>query len=616
MDAVKFPLRLFFLLFAAVAALILGGAWYVGNERISGELDLIKTKEIGNVIMGVRRLDDELGIPLRQLRALAETDAVRKDIDSGSPDAGREMKEAFMSLVAYSGIYDQLRWIDAGGKEKVRVNNMDGKPVPVSPDHLQDVSDRYYFKDTMRLQPGQIFISPLDLNVEQGKAEVPYKPVLRLATPVSDGNGRPRGILILNIAAQQMLTAFTESMMDARDHAMLLNSDGYWLVSPNSDDDWGFMFQRRDTLGTRDPAAWKAITNIPSGQVEVGKDGGLWTWSTAYPLKVTDSSIVTDVPRWLVVSHMPGNQLALVSKEAWTSVIPSALILLALSGGLIAWLSRAMVGRTRAEVAAAQAQAEAEAAHQLSEAQQRFRLVVEANATGLLVVDSDGRIVMANPALERMFGYDHDDLLGKPMEVLLPEMERKRHVAKRTSYMQAPDARPMGAGRDLHGLRKDGSVVPVEISLSSFMENGQRFVDAVVADISARKEVETRLQRSEAHLQLLLRTNPNGLLVVDEEGRIQMTNPALDAMFGYAAGELIDQPIESLAPEVIQDLVAVLGGEHPRHHEGNASDREQLLHGRRKDGSTFSMEMTLASFHEDGLTYVQGIVTERSEVSA
>ncbi|MCP5278353.1 MAG: PAS domain S-box protein [Thiobacillus sp.] len=608
---VKFPLRLFLILFALVSVLIVGGAWYIGNERISAEMDITRTKEIGNVIMGVRRLDDELAMPLRHLRALADTVAVRNALEGGGAGAVLAMEDEFKTLLAYSGLYDKVRWIDAGGVERARINSVGGRPVPVPADRLQQVTDSYYFKKTMDLQPGQFFISPLDLNVENGEVEVPYKPVLRLATPLRDANRRPQGILVLNIDARRLLTAFTESVMDARDHAMLLNSQGYWLVSPRPEEAWGFMFKRNDTLGARNPKAWQAISGIPSGQVEA--EGGLWTWSTAYPLKDTDSSVVADVPHWLVVSHLPANQLALLRQEAWRTVGLGALTMLLLFGALTAWLSRALVGRTVAKVAAAKAQAEARIANRLAEAQKRFRLVVEANANGLLVVDDKGAIQMANPALERMFGYEPGELIGKPMEILVPESERAGHEQKRSGYMRAPEARPMGAGRDLVGQRKDGSRVPIEISLSSFMEDGRRYVDAVVADISARKEIEERLQHREAHLRMLLDTNPNGLLVVDERGNIQMVNTTLEAMFGYEPDELLGKPIEILVPEAATGHQAAFSGDMPRHPVVTMLGRQHFLQGHRKDESTFPIEMNLSGFNEDGKLHIQATVMDRRE---
>jgi PAS domain S-box-containing protein len=212
-----------------------------------------------------------------------------------------------------------------------------------------------------------------------------------------------------------------------------------------------------------------------------------------------------------------------------------------------------------------------------------------------------------------MFGYGQGELIGQPMEILVPESERAGHEQMRAGYMRAPQARPMGAGRDLVGRRKDGSRVPIEISLSSFVEDGRRYVDAVVADISARKEIEERLRRSETHLRLLLNTNPNGLLVVDDRGRIQMANPALEAMFGYEPGELLGQRIESLVPETGVGLQAAFSGDMPRHPVVTLLGRQHFFQGRRKDESGFPIEMSLSGFNEEGRLYIQATVLDRRE---
>ena len=135
---------------------------------------------------------------------------------------------------------------------------------------------------------------------------------------------------------------------------------------------------------------------------------------------------------------------------------------------------------------------------------------------------------MANPALEGMFGYDKSELIGQPTESLLPETERHQHIEDRAAYMRAPSPKAMGTGRDLHGRRKDGSEFPVEISLSPFTDKGKQYVDAIVADISERARSELLHKKSEIRLQTLWQTSPNGLVIVDAKGRIQMANPALE----------------------------------------------------------------------------------------
>lgn len=606
-----FPLRLFFELFIPVALLIGGGAWFVARDRITETMDLIRADEINNVVLGVRRLDGELLRPLQQLRALAREEATLQAINDSGPDAVAHMQDIFRGLTAYNENFDKVRWLDEQGMERVRVGHVDGHVVPVPSGQLQNLADSYYFKDTMRLRPGQIFISPLDLNVEHDRVEVPNKPVLRLATPVQDRHGQRRGILVINVAARHMLDEFTDSVGDKRDHVMLVNPQGYTLRSNNPSADWGFMLKGGDTLASRHPAAWKAISAMPSSQLEL--DDGLWTWSTAYPLKTERNRDVANIPYWLVISHIPGPRLAWVQSDAWKSVGGGALVLLGVFGALTAWLALALVGRNRAELEKYRAQGETLSAMRMAEAQQRFRLVVEANANGLLVVDGDGRIVMTNPALIRMFGYGGEDLIGQPLEILLPESARHGHVEQRDAYIRSPVARAMGTGRELHGRRRDGSVFPVEISLSSYTENGKQYVDAVIADISERKLIEQHQAKAEARLQALVRTHPNGLLIVDDTGRVRMANPALEAMFGYEPGELIERDLECLVPVSMRAGHKAMRLQYMRHPVTRSMGEGRELYGQRKDGSNFPIEVGLASFDEDGRVFVQATVVDITE---
>ncbi len=368
------------------------------------------------------------------------------------------------------------------------------------------------------------------------------------------------------------------------------------------------MYQKKTTLAALNPTAWKAITEIPSGQVELAD--GLWTWSTVYPLKVEAGVDVPGIPAWLVVSHVSEEQMAQVRRNAWGLAGGIGLVLALLFGALAAWLARAVTGRTQALVNAARAQAEAESAQRAVELLERFQLMVEASASGLLVIDAGGRIVHANPALEAMFGYSPGELTSQPMEVLVPEGRQPDHVAMRDAFIKKPSARPMGVGRDLTGRRKDGSQFPVEISLSSFIENGSRFVDAVVVDITRRKQMENRLRQRESHLALLVASNPNGVLVVDPLGRIELANPALERLFGYGPGELLGQPVECLVPETDRVGHHALRLEYLRNPVARPMAEGRALHGRRKDGTEVAIEVALASFTEADGTYVQATVTQ------
>ncbi len=133
--------------------------------------------------------------------------------------------------------------------------------------------------------------------------------------------------------------------------------------------------------------------------------------------------------------------------------------------------------------------------------EERFSRVIDASPYGQLLVDEHGIIQMINPSLLRLFGYQRDELLGKSMDVLLPERYRDGHEKLRAGYIQKPSLRPMGLGRDLTGRHKSGTEIPIEIGLSQVESDSGNLTLAVVTDISERKRLELNLKQANAHLE-------------------------------------------------------------------------------------------------------------------
>jgi PAS domain S-box-containing protein len=136
------------------------------------------------------------------------------------------------------------------------------------------------------------------------------------------------------------------------------------------------------------------------------------------------------------------------------------------------------------------------------ESEQQFRLIVEAAPNGILLVDETGAIMMANASVLLQFGYERKELLGKSVEMLLPGPSRLEHRQHRAGFMKAPQARSMGGGRELFGLRKDGSEFAVEIGLTPIQTIKGMGVVASIVDISERKRLELQLRRAERLAEL------------------------------------------------------------------------------------------------------------------
>lgn len=133
--------------------------------------------------------------------------------------------------------------------------------------------------------------------------------------------------------------------------------------------------------------------------------------------------------------------------------------------------------------------------------EERLAKVIDASPYGQLLVDERGIIQLINPSLLKLFGYSKEELLGKSMDILLPERYRAGHEHLRSGYVQKPSLRPMGLGRDLTGRHKSGTEIPIEIGLSPVESDAGNLTLAVVTDISERKRLELNLKQANAHLE-------------------------------------------------------------------------------------------------------------------
>ena len=298
------------------------------------------------LIAGARLLAGDIGTIASDVRLMASLPSLAAALDKGDEPSLAAFTADLVALSASRRVYDQLRWIDETGMERVRVDYVQNQPFVVPAERLQNKAQRYFFTGTMRLAPGEIFVSPLDLNVEQDRVETPLKPTLRLATPVQDASGQARGIVMANYFGRYLLDRFSEvtETGDSVDRVNLLNRNGYWLKAPQSADEWGFMFARKEHFGTRFPEAWARISGSERGQFE--DVHGLWSFRTVRPLgagmasaigsALPDSGASTPIAgddyAWKLVSRIPATTL---KQTANRNLVGWVLITLLFMGALL-----------------------------------------------------------------------------------------------------------------------------------------------------------------------------------------------------------------------------------------------------------------------------------------
>ncbi len=181
-----------------------------------------------------------------------------------------------------------------------------------------------------------------------------------------------------------------------------------------------------------------------------------------------------------------------------------------------------------------------------------FRELIDAAPDGILVTDQRGRIVLVNAEAERMFGYARDELLGKPVEVLVPERIRRHHPANVKSFHASPRLRPMGQAQDLFGHCKDGSEFPVEISLSPIRYQDQTLVVAGIRDVTDRRKMEREARRANAYLMSAVDAIQDAFALYDEDDRVVLVNSACrQLMGGSLEGSIIGRRFDELLPDAL-----------------------------------------------------------------
>ena len=226
--------------------------------------------------------------------------------------------------------------------------------------------------------------------------------------------------------------------------------------------------------------------------------------------------------------------------------------------------------------------------------------LVEILADSTIVVDSSGSVTQVNASAEALLGWSRDDLVGQPVEVLVPEGLREAHAGHRDAYASEAESRPMGPGRELSAVRRDGTEVAVDISLSPLERDGERLVMCLLRDVS---EMRDRLAR----IQHIVDALPGIFYIFDAEGRLRYWNRTVETLIGYSAEELAGKHILDFIHPDDRDQVARETGRVFTEGTGRAEYRLLL-----KDGRTVPHIGNGARCRLDGEDHLVGLAVDVS----
>ena len=577
------------LIFLPLALAVLGVTYLLYAGQANAIRAIARSTEDRVLDLARQRVTLTVGSIVSDASYLAEQDVLQNLLADGGTEALHHLGAEYRAFARHREFVDQIRFLDARGQEIVRVNRNGDDTELVPADQLQNQADRYYTQETLKLDRGQVFVSPIDLNMDFGAIEQPLKPTIRVGVPVFDSYDNRRGIIVINYLAQRILDRVEVLSADVAG-IWLLNSDGYWLLGPAPDDAFAFMYpDRKDrSFAAAYPDIWRQMQSSPLPG-RLSDSAGHFTYVRAD--SVSDQAAqAAALPHWFVVIHTPDAFAATQTSDLRRQFGAGAAVLLLIVAAVSVGLAKYQIHRRDSE-------------RQIGLSEARFRAVTETASDAVVSSDRSGTIRYFNPGAERIFGYKAEEAVGLPLTLLMPERFHQAHVEGLQRYLNSREAKVIGKTVELVGRHRNGKEFPIDLALASSEVDHDIFFTAIIRDITTRAEAERNLRASEARFRDLLESAPDAVLITDDRGRIQLVNAQAELLFGYRREELIGQKIEMLIPE-----------RYRRNHVGyrtgyvGAAQTRPMgagleLHGRRKDGSEFPVSIGLSPTLTDrGLT--------------
>lgn len=485
--------RSFSAIFLPMAAIIFLITMIIYYSQSRSEKFVTESRETDRAILAQKSIASEFSAVISDLMILTESPNLTNFIGQSSPGSRAALTQEFIRFSRWRRVYDQIRFIDTAGHERIRVNRgKEGRVIAVPEGALQHKGDRYYFNATVGLAPNAVFVSPFDLNVEGGRIENPLKPMIRFGMPVIDDAGNRQGIILLNFLGRRIFDRIDEISAGTISRLLLVNTDGFWLKGLSAAEEWGFMYPDRADLrfGKPFPAAWNRIATGTSGQFRTPE--GMFTFATLSPLAQaagTGSGPSAPIPaagrspyQWKIITWIAPDLINIESKRLLRNLLLFDLVI-----GVIIGIGALFTTRTNIR--------HWKARQLLRKSREQYRDLVETVEDWIWETGEDGRYTYSSPRVKDLLGYTPGEILGKLPFDFMPEEEAVRMAGIFEAHTKTKSG---FSSLETICLNRAGEKVLIETSAVPFFDHMKRFSGwrGVDRNVSDRKLAETeRMER-------------------------------------------------------------------------------------------------------------------------
>ncbi len=220
-------------------------------------------------------------------------------------------------------------------------------------------------------------------------------------------------------------------------------------------------------------------------------------------------------------------------------------------------------------------------------------VIIQSAVDAIVVIDAQGRIEVFNPAAQRLFGYVEAEVIGRNVSMLMPAPYRDEHDGYLRRYLEEGNARIIGVGREVQGLKRDGTTFPLHLSVAEMVVEGQRKFTGILHDLSSRVALEQRLRGSEERWRAIVESAVDAIIMIDGRGKIEAFNPAAERLFGYAEQEAVGQNVSLLMPSPYRDEHDGYLARYQREGSPHVIGVGREVTGRHRDGTVVPIHLSV-----------------------